>query len=565
MKQLQQTLQRIDRKGYKAYNDIRGTFTFPSFRLHLDHIQADPYASPSRARVEITHRQLHMNEDLYESGHRNVAFTDYVARSVGKAIRKQNAEKSLVIDRPGQEVLERTAVVCDKEKVEVRLSIHLPAHGRTIMGVQAANLLTEQLPGIIEQALYNIDMEGLKKHVALSDDQQALRAYVKERDALAFVADGSILPRASGVENRPLAPDQAIPFASPETMATTVSLPNFGDIRGMLIPKGVHVIVGGGYHGKSTLLEALERGIYNHIDGDGRAYIVTDTSACKIRAEDGRGVTNVNISPFIDDLPNKKSTDRFGTDNASGSTSQATNIIESLEAGSRLLLIDEDTSATNFMIRDYRMQQLVSLEKEPITPFIDRVRDLYEEEGVSTIIVVGGTGDYFDVADTVTMMDAYRPYDVTGKAKEIAKEARSQRITHEAAPFTVESTRYPLEKSFDARRGKKEKVDARGKHTILYGRETIDLSAVEQCIDPSQTRAIARTLHYLAKKYTNGNHTLGELLDIYERETASGLDELSPFKGKHPGDLARPRRFEIAAAINRLRTLSIERERGSQR
>ncbi|QQK76310.1 ABC-ATPase domain-containing protein [Salicibibacter cibarius] len=561
MKQLQQTLERIDRKGYKAYNDIRGTFTFPSFRLHLDHIQADPYASPSRARVEIPHRQLHMNEALYESGHRNVAFTDYVARSVGKAIRKQKAEKSLFIDRPGQEILERTAVVCDKEKVEIRLSIHLPARGRTIMGVQAAKLLTEQLPSIIEQALFNIDMEGLKNHVALSDDQDALRAYVKERDALAFVADGSILPRASGVENRPLDPGRAIPFESPETRAATVSLPHSGDIRGMLIPKGVHVIVGGGYHGKSTLLEALERGIYNHIDGDGRAFIVTDTSACKIRAEDGRGVTNVNISPFIDDLPNQKSTDRFQTDNASGSTSQATNIIESLEAGSRLLLIDEDTSATNFMIRDYRMQQLVSPEKEPITPFIDRVRDLYEEEGVSTIIVVGGTGDYFDVADTVTMMDAYRPYDVTGKAKEIAEKARSQRITHEAAPFTVKSTRYPLAKSFDAQRGKKEKVDARGKHTILYGRETIDLSAVEQCIDPSQTRAIARALHYLAKQYANGNHTLGEMLDIYERDTASGLDELSPFKGKHPGDLARPRRFEIAAAINRLRTLSIARDR----
>ncbi|AXF55066.1 ABC-ATPase domain-containing protein [Salicibibacter kimchii] len=560
MKQLQQTLQRIDGKGYKAYNDIRGTFTFPSFRLHMDHIQADPYAGPSRARVEITHRQLQMDEELYESGHRNVAFTDYVARSVGKAIRKQKVEKSIFIDRPGQEILERTAVVCDKEKVEVRLSIHLPARGRTIMGVQATQLLTEDLPGVIEQALFHMDRHGLKQHVALSDDQYALRAYVKERDALAFVADGSILPRASGVENRPLDPERAISFESSETMATTVSLPHFGDIRGMLIPKGVHVIVGGGYHGKSTLLEALERGIYNHIEGDGRAYIVTDTSACKIRAEDGRGVTNVNISPFIDDLPNKKSTDRFQTDNASGSTSQATNIIESLEAGSRLLLIDEDTSATNFMIRDYRMQQLVSPDKEPITPFIDRVRDLYEEEGVSTIIVVGGTGDYFDVADTVTMMDAYRSFDVTCKAKAIAEKARSERITHESAPFSVKSTRYPLTKSFDARRGKKEKVDARGKHTILYGRETIDLSAVEQCIDPSQTRAIARTLHYLAKKYVNGNHTLGELLDIYERETASGLDELSPFKGKHPGDLARPRRFEIAAAINRLRTLSMQRE-----
>ncbi|SDI95368.1 ABC-ATPase domain-containing protein [Natribacillus halophilus] len=556
MQQLIQQLKRIDRKGYKAYNDIRGTFTFSSFRLHMDHIQADPYASPSRARVVVQHRQLHIDPDLYEQGHRNVAFTDYVARAVGKEIRKQNAQKSLFIDRPGQEILERTAVVCDRDKIDIRLSIHLPARGRTIMGEEARKLLTEKLPAIIEQAVFNMNMDELRRHVALSDDQETLRAYVDDREALAFIADGSILPRASGVENRPLDPDSAIPFTSPETMAVTVSLPHYGELRGMLIPRGVHVIVGGGYHGKSTLLEALENGIYNHIDGDGRAYIVTTSSACKIRAEDGRGVTDVNISPFIGDLPNNKSTERFQTENASGSTSQATNIIESLEAGSRLLLIDEDTSATNFMIRDYRMQQLVAPDKEPITPFIDRVRDLYEEEGVSTIIVVGGTGDYFDVADTVTMMDEYRPFDVTDRAQAIVKIDESQRITHKAAPFTTKSRRIPEPKGFDARRGKKEKVDGWGKNTILYGRETIDLSAVEQCIDPSQTRAIARAVDFLAKKYVNGERSLGELLDIYERETAAGLDDLSPFKGKHPGDLARPRRFEIAAAINRLRTLS---------
>nr|WP_184403587.1 ABC-ATPase domain-containing protein [Geomicrobium halophilum] len=555
MENLKQQLQRIDRKGYKAYNDIRGTFSFPTFQLHMDHIQADPYASPSRARIVVQNDRLKMERDLYESGHRNVAFTDFVARSIGKEIRKQNAGKSIYIDRPGQEILERTAVVCDHNQLEVRLSIHLPARGRTILGEQAKKLLTQQLPKVIEQALFNIDMKGLRKHVALSDDQQTLRTFVEKQDALAFIADGSILPRASGVENRPLDKENAIPFSSPESRAARVSLPHYGEIRGMLIPKGVHVIVGGGYHGKSTLLQALEHGIYNHVDGDGRAYIVTASSACKIRAEDGRGVTDVNISPFIGELPNGKSTKKFNTENGSGSTSQAANIIESLEAGSRLLLIDEDTSATNFMIRDYRMQQLVAPDKEPITPFIDRVRDLYETEGVSTIIVVGGTGDYFDVADTVTMMDEYQPFDVTEKAKEIVKKDESRRIRHEAAPFTTKSERSPKSHSFDARRGKKEKVDARGKDTILYGRETIDLSAVEQCIDPSQTRAISRAIDFLAKKYMDGNTSLGELLDIYEKETASGLDVLSPFKGKHPGDLARPRRFEIAAAINRLRTL----------
>lgn len=328
----------------------------------------------------------------------------------------------------------------------------------------------------------------------------------------------------------------------------------------MLIKRGVTVIVGGGYHGKSTLLKAIEMGVYHHIKGDGREFVITDDLASKIRAEDGRKVTNVDIRPFINQLPNKNSTEHFSTDNASGSTSQATNIIEAMEAGANTLLIDEDTSATNFMIRDLRMQQLVAKEKEPITPFIDRVRDLFKTNGISTVVVVGGSGDYLEVADNVIMLDEYEVKNVTERAKEIVNNEQSERKRTTANTLgQMNASRMIDSRSFDARRGKREKVQAKGLNTIIYGKEDIDLASVEQLIDPSQTRAIAQTLQYLATNYVNDQRTLSELLDLYEKDTENHLDALSTYPGKHPGDFAKPRRLEVAAAINRLRSLKVKR------
>ena len=171
-----------------------------------------------------------------------------------------------------------------------------------------------------------------------------------------------------------------IHFVSPSSMEVTLNLPNHGPLKGMGIPKGITLIVGGGYHGKSTLLEALELGVYNHIAGDGREYVITESDAVKIRAEDGRSIKSADISLFINDLPNGKDTCCFYTEDASGSTSQAANVMEAIETGSRLLLIDEDTSATNFMIRDELMQRVVKRSQEPITPFIERVQWLAQEK-----------------------------------------------------------------------------------------------------------------------------------------------------------------------------------------
>lgn len=395
----------------------------------------------------------------------------------------------------------------------------------------------------------------------LCDQQQAVRRYMADNQLIAFIANGSVLPRASGISDRPLTGKDVVPFETPVEMNVEIPVPHlFEPIQGMGIKKGITLIVGGGYHGKSTLLQAIERGVYNHKQNDGREFVLTDPSACKIRAEDGREVTRVDISPFIQNLPYGKDTKRFSSENASGSTSQAANIMEVLEAGTTSLLIDEDTSATNFMIRDSRMQALVAKQKEPITPFIDKVKQLSHDYEVSTILVMGGSGDYFDVADAVVMMEQYRPFDVTQQAREIADSNTVTRQKEGGDAFGSITKRVPLPASLNSQKGRKEKVAARGLARVQYGDTDLELDQVEQLVDASQTRAIAEILHHLEKQgLLKKNQPIASLLQQVERQIQEkGLASFTPFPNQHPGDLARPRPYEIAAALNRLRTLRIE-------
>jgi len=381
---------------------------------------------------------------------------------------------------------------------------------------------------------------------------------MQENGWVAFIKNGSILPRKSGISNKPL--ENGIPFKSPEENEVTIDIPHQSDpVTGMAINKGITLIVGGGYHGKSTLLTAIERGVYAHVAGDGREFVLTDSDAVKIRAEDGRQVSGVNISPFINQLPHKADTSNFSTENASGSTSQAANVMESLEAGANTLLIDEDTSATNFMIRDHRMQKLVQKDKEPITPFIDKISQLYAELDVSTILVMGGSGDYFQAADTVIMLDEYLPYNVTSRAKEIIKEYPLQREETTKASFGKISDRYFKGSSFQTKKGNKSKIQAKGLYRIVMGKTDISFDYTEQLIDSSQTRMIAEIIQYLDRTNGSGSKSLYELLDAIEKQIdKQGLASLTTFKDQHPGDLARPRRYEIAAVLNRMRTAVVE-------
>jgi predicted ABC-class ATPase len=565
VEKLRQTCQRIDGRGYKAYQDLRGEYVFPEFRLIVDHVQGDPFARPSRLRVRVSRDAAAFPERCFRNRSSVVALGDYLARRFGMECRRFSERRGtgksgeISIIRPGQEILDRSSVRVEDRHVEVRFSVGLPAQGRRVLGRAAAGMLCEDLPQIVTRSLFfgSLDANEIDEHLQTNEDADELRNQLGGADLVAFVEDGAVLPRRSGVDDRPMREGRVVAFRSPETLRVSLSLPEGRTVSGMGVPKGVTLIVGGGFHGKSTLLSALEAGIYNHVPDDGRQRVVTDPTAFKIRAEDGRRIEKVGIDPFITHLPFNRDTERFCTDDASGSTSQAANIIEALEVGTRLLLVDEDTSATNFMIRDHRMQELILKAHEPIVPFVDKVRQLYQDYETSTVLVMGGSGDYFESADTVIAMESYSPRDVTAQAREIALKYAAERTPEGGDGFGTVRARVPVRGSLDPSKGRRDvKIGARGLKTILFGKHTIDLSAVEQLVDAAQLNAIGQALYFAREKFMSGDHSVGEIVHAVEEAIhQDGLDAIDP---RRSGEYAAFRALELAAALNRLRTLKIK-------
>ncbi len=567
MQRLQSTLDRIDRKGYGAYKDLQGSHDLREFTLFVDRVQRDPFAPPSLVRVRT--KENRFEGKLYENPVRRFAFEDFLTRAMGLALgravrgnRGSGGSGRIEIQHPSQIVVPRTSVVVTDGYVEARLGVGLPARGRTVDARAARTMLLEELPRAVREALTpaqegGADEDAALAHVETVEDAERLRDMLPGLGLVAFVADGAILPRESGASDRPLK-GGAVPFRSPEELRVKVELPNRGEVAGMGVPEGVTLIAGGGFHGKSTLLSALSWGVYDHVPGDGREYVVTRGNAAKVRAEDGRSVAGVDISATIGELPGGRSTTSFSTPNASGSTSQAANIAEALEIGTSLLLVDEDTSATNFMIRDERMRELVR--KEPISPFIDLVRPLHDSLGVSTVVVVGGVGDYLDAADLVVLMEDYEPSDATARAREV-RERFPGRFPTGPGEVRPPKGRKVRASSIDLQRGKRETARGRGLHTMELGRERVDLSYLEQLAEAGQTEAIARMVgEFAAGRGSRGvAEVVGGALEIVSRD---GLDSLGNFRG-HPGELSLPRPQEVAAAINRIRPLEATTKKGT--
>lgn len=567
--ELQTLLRQIDHKGYPAYKDTRGKYQFQQYILSIDHVQGDPFAAPSKVSLIVPGRVAGFDRACYESHVRKIAFQDYLLRRMAAKIsdfsfKAKGSGKSglLSVSHPGQEILERSACTVNTGTgdLTVRMEIGFPANGRTINSGELAKILFDFLPVCVRQTLLasSCPKDGLEKVLFLADDQQFIREELKKRDLVAFVANGAVLPRKSGVS--PLPMKEAVAFVSPSSMEVTLKLPHLGELKGMGLKKGVTLIVGGGYHGKSTLLEALELGVYNHINGDGREYVITDDTAMKLRAEDGRSIQKTDISMFIRNLPNGRDTKAFYTEDASGSTSQAANTVEAMEAGSEVFLIDEDTSATNFMIRDELMQRVVSREVEPIIPFIDRVRELYEDYGISTILVAGSCGSYFHKADCILQMNKYRPMEITELAQ---KEAESFPYTLGAAP-KAEKPDFTRVVKRDAAFAKDDRIKLRtdGVDGFSVNREEVDLRYVEQLVDAEQLTALAHMLKYMKLHDFDGKRTLGQAVEVvYQRMETKGFgafcgsDRGEGDGGAVPGNLAIPRRQELYAALNRCREL----------
>lgn len=617
---LKRLLTSIDHKSYPAYKDVRGAYDFNTYILSIDHVQGDPFASPSKVSIQVRHAKAGFPAELFDTPWKKTALEDYLLRCFSREIgrlsfKAKGSGKSGLIatSHPGQEVLSRTACEIGRNEITARFEVGFPAFGRTINSGELIRIFFDFLPGCVENVFFyrRQNTAEIKKRITLADDQQFIRNELKRLDLVSFVADGSILPRETGVSDRPM--KGSVAFHSPDSLRITLNLPGHGPISGMAIHRGITLIVGGGYHGKSTLLKALESGVYNHIPGDGREYVITDETAVKLRAEDGRSINHVDISLFIRDLPNKKDTTCFSTADASGSTSQAAAVIESIEAGTRAFLIDEDTSATNFMLRDDLMQLIVSRDKEPITPFIERARDLYKQAGISTVLVAGSSGAYFFIADTIIQMDAYRPFDITEMVKN-ACEQEASKPAIQAPGFKLPTAGRKLAaggtgravgamalnfgdsraeaggesqeegensgrsgrfgnrggSASDAGRfergrgGRREadrnsdrntriKVRVHDKHSFQVAKEPVDLRFVEQLADSEQTAALAQMVRYCLEKglleRCTVQETVATLLKAYE---ADGLSVFSDASYAAMG-LAMPRVQEIYACLNRFR------------
>lgn len=559
--ELQNLLRQIDHKSYPAYKDTKGKYQFQQYILSIDHVQGDPFASPSKVSLIIPGKIAAFDRSFYESQHRCIAFQDLLLRRVAAKIKEysfkaKGSGKSglLGVSQPGQEILNRSACTVDPASgdITLRMEVGFPANGRSINSGELQKILFDFLPVCVKQTLLasSCKREDLEAVANLADDRQYIREKLPELGLAAFVANGSVLPRKTGISSLPM--KDAVIFQSPASMEVTLELPNHGPLKGMGIKKGVTLIVGGGYHGKSTLLEALELGVYNHIAGDGREYVITDESAMKLRAEDGRSIQNTDISMFIRNLPNGKDTSCFYTEDASGSTSQAAATVEAMEMGAGLLLIDEDTSATNFMIRDELMQRVVSRDVEPIIPFIDRVRELYETWGISTILVAGSSGSYFHKADCVIQMNRYQPTEITDLAKREAEQF----------PLTLEKPDRAAKPSFrrvvkrDPGFAKEDRIKMKtlGLDGFSINRETVDMRYVEQLTDSEQLTALAHMIKYMKLHTFDGSRTLQEAVErLYKEMEVKGF---GAFCGPDiPGNLALPRKQELYAALNRCREL----------
>ncbi len=562
--ELKNILQDINGESYKSYKSIEGEFLFNDYILYVDHVQDDAFPSPSKMRVKIAQSLALFPDDTYSNRSREVALRDFITRRFYESIQtycKADIELKesgpISIENPGQEILERSTAFIDQSYVEIRFTLKLPYSGKNVEGNLAEDILFNKLPKIISNSLLfeNLDKEALYQHIKTYEDADFLRNELENLRLIAFVAEGSILPRRSDGSSLPIEMDRAVPFASPNNLKMDVELPNKGQITGMGLPRGITLIIGEFGNGKTTLLNALEQGIYNHIPGDGREFVVSNPNSVKIRAEEDRNIENVDISAFISTHSSGRNIHSFSSDNAGDYISQAANVIEAIEIGADVLLIDEDTSASNFLISEQSSSEGNTEINETITPFVDQARNLYSGYMVSSILVIDSPDNYFDIADFVIRMTDYEAKDITLETKELADK---NRMSRNDIYFGTIAERIPLVESLDPGKGKQSiEISPKGNNYLEFGSSIIDLSSIEQIASISQTKAICKAIMY-SKKYMDGKKSFRQLTSLVMLDIGrSGLDVLNPSLS---GEYAEFRKIELAAVFNRINSLKIEQK-----
>lgn len=581
MDKLQSLLTSIANQPFQNIQKLRGNYQFPEFELSFIKMQGSPGANPaSIASVKIACQDTKIPEKFYPTAESTLAVGDFLIRRFRDGISRfaqQNRGKdgsgSFNTIALSQKMLTRDSVLFNGEAIYLYFMISLPAKGPgggIFDAEQAQIMLNQELLTIVKATFFyqRYDQQTrflFAQSVEIQKNRTQIYQFMRQNDLIVFIANGASLPRHSGVDDRPAHGELVNTFQSPASLQIHIPLDG-RSITGMGIKQGITCITGGGYHGKSTLMQAILAGVYAHIPGDGREYVVTREDAFFIRAEEGRSIRDVDISFFIADLPNGLKTVSFSTDNASGSTSQAANIVEALESGSRLLLFDEDTCATNFLVRDELIKKILDEEQEPIKPLYARVRSLWKKNKVSMIFVVGGLGYFLQKADTCLLMAHYRCEDITVKVRD-----RLGPIADEDLPMADFSAYRRLaidnfdpayvNQRLNKTLSKRIKELRNSPRQLEYGMDLLNLETVVQLAEAPQLLAIGYCLLALRTKLGQPGAKLKTIrfwIDELEDEINSyGLAVLQP---EYPGTISLPRKYELAAAINRIRSLIIFKE-----
>ena len=558
MKALYQKIRTLNGKNYGLYKSLADKpWDFGDFALEFLHVQGDPYAPASRVVIKANLSMLGYAGEWGGSFERRLALSDFLHRKLSRLVKERYPDKdaAIVFDTAGPEMLVRNSLWIDNGELRACLQVRLPGEGRKIQAEVAAEILTMVLPDLVSAGLYysKSDEAALQEHFRVLAERKEILAQLETRGLCAFVPDGAVLPRASGLSELPL--EGAVPFTAPEQMAVTLNVCG-REIRGMGIPKGITVITGGAFHGKSTLLQALTRAVYPHIPGDGREGIVIDESALRVGVEDGRSVRGTDLSQFVRDLPGGVSTKNFNTLSASGSTSEAANLLEAMEAGSRAFLIDEDSSAVNFLIRDVRVRKLLGDDREPLIPLTDRIREI-SVQGYSFILVAGACGDYLDLADNIVIMANYKA--------ECAKSSQPGTCSGEAA---VSSARpfvgymQPLQKSVRPTSAveRQVKVKLSGDTLLQIGFLVSDTSRLNTLVDKQQRLGAGFVLLNLLQNAASnsessdasnaGDSVAVTIQKLYEKIQNVGFRNLPQGMSR---EMSLPRVVDIACVAFRLR------------
>jgi predicted ABC-class ATPase len=558
---LRDKLLTLDGKPYAAYKTLEGAYRFERFVLFIDEVPVDPIGTPVPIRIRVDQAEAQVPRALWSTPVRRAALEDFIGRRWHEAARRVGRTRSgrvgIFIEPGGQEILSRTTCRVAEDSVDVRSSAVLPAEGRKASGRQAQALWLEDLGQVVDAALvFPPHVAEATRHVDVAEDYSMLRALLAERGLVAFVADGAVLPRDPDSDRPALA--HLVTFQAPPELAVTLETPHRGPITGLGIPRGVTVILGGAFSGRSTLLRAIASAVYPHVPGDGREHCATAPDAVWIRADAGRRVEGVNLTPFISALPGGDDPTRFHSIAAPPLLAEVASIAEALEAGTSLLLFDEDSVAPRLLARDPLWRHLRPDAREAVTPLADLLRPLYAESGVSTIIAGGAGSSLPGIADTVIGMESFRPSVLTGAARDLAAQWPAVRVA-EVRGFGGTHHRVPLSDSVAFLRGRRLRADAAGPGSLTLARETLDLRALAHLADAAQARGAGAALALAAERgYVDGTRTIREIISVLEADIASGgLDVLSP-RDYPVGDYALPRRQEVAAVLNRLRTLRVK-------